>query len=279
MAYLGLKDFYNPSDVQSGQKINIDFYKLNFQTYRGNTSYGKFGGFDIALLHLATPADAAYVTACLPSLDFSDTERKVSLAGYGYYNRKPCLTDEYGASKYHYCSNPCDENSSPPREALCDQFFANSVALELGNFTDIILVGSDSAQTYCYVNKSRNPESIYGWCKVTDDASKIGVMKATDSWGFCGRDCHEESKEQSKGTLRRVDDVDTLDEHMCERYLQVTLEEGEVEVKPRILCVGNIIHINIEAFNVAGDTFTKADSTQIHHKSELDPGKIILSKY
>lgn len=272
-AYIGIKDINNPSDIKKGKIIKIDFFMRHHSSYLGGGEYGKFGGMDITLLHLKTPVGSIYPPACLPTTAFPDSDRKANIAGYGRYSRKSCETDEYGPSKYHYCNSSCETNQNPPQEALCKEFFNNSVSKDLGTFQDIIL-DSGGEFTYCYRDKSPNLDSE-GWCHVRTDASQLDSLQDTDSWGFCGKDCKNVT-EPIFGVLREVDDIDILSENLCDTFLQSSLPKNGVKIKPQILCIGRIAHIDIKAFKVINKSFTLENSTQISHKSEFDPGKYFI---
>ena len=274
-AYLGIKDFLDESDVEKGEKVKIDFFMRHVSTYLGD-EYGSFGGIDMTLLHLKTPAKPNYPPACLPTIAFPDSDRAANIAGYGQYKRESCQTDEYGPSKYHYCNSTCETKENPPREALCKKFFKSPVSKDLGNFQDIVL-DSDSELTYCYNNKSPNSDSV-GWCHVSVDASNLNGLKKTMSWGFCGRDCNEVEEPEGM-VLRKVEDIDILSEQLCDTFLNKSLPEDGVKVRPQILCIGKIDHIDVKAFKVAKNDFKPGNSSQIHHKSELYPGKHFTYKY
>ena len=271
-AYLGLQDINNPKDITNAEQIKIDFFIQHFQTYRGD-GYDSYGGFDITVLHLEKSAGQTYTTACLPTNQFKDYDRKAIIGGYGRYRRSSCQTDEYGPSKHHLCNSSCVHESAPPQDSLCKQFFADAAFENLDDFGDIIIVNDDNENTYCYHQESPNADSLGGWCKVNVDASKIGGNENVDSWGFCGRNCKNDT-EPGSGVLRKEENVDILDENLCDRFLYASLEKGAVEVRPRLLCIGKIARIDVKAFKVAGNSFTKINPSQLHHKSELDPGKL-----
>ena len=63
------------------------------------------------------------------------------------------------------------------------------------------------------------------------------MTKEEESWGFCSKDCyltHKENEEHS--VLRELNDVDTLDAGVCNKYLKNALpRNGKVEVMPQVL--------------------------------------------
>lgn len=270
IAYLGRQNFHDLNDRRKGQSIKIDFFLRHAESYLGGGTYGDFGGIDITLLHLMTPAQAVYTPACLPRISFPDSGRKANLAGYGSYTRKSCQTDEYGPSKYHYCNTTCNTIDKPPRKVLCKHFFNNPASKNLGTFQDIVL-DCNGKHTYCYGNKSPKPDSK-GWCHVTKDASQLKTLQYANSWGFCSKDCMNDH-EPDFGVLREVENVDILDEKLCNMFLKSSLPTARVQVMPKILCIGKIAHIDIKAFKVIKNGFIPAKSSSIHHKSELVPGK------
>ena len=271
-AYFGLKDVNDDDDIGNGEQITIDFFIRHTKSYLGGGSYGAFGGYDITLLHLEKPAASDYKTACLPSPSFPDNDRKGRLAGYGRYTRDPCQTDEYGPSKYHYCAkeSPCNDKKPPPQKAICKEFFESSASKSIGDVSDIILLGAKKKQTYCFLDKSPKKGSS-GWCNVDLDATQMQSTHATESWGFCGKDCFKDD-EPASGVLRKVDDIDILEEGLCNDYLKSTIGSS-VEVMPQILCIGRNEKIKMAAFKVEGDSFKEVDSTNIPNKSEMSPGK------
>ena len=270
-AYLGLNDVTKEEDIDHSTQINIDFFILHRNSYKGGGAYDGYGGYDITLVHLKNPA-YFHITACLPGPTFQDSGIKAILAGYGKYVRNNCQTDEYGPSKYHYCAETsiCNSEEPHPQNSLCKNFFEDPVSNKLGDVTDIVLIGSDNNETYCYQEKSPKVGSS-GWCHVDQDASKIQVLSPTDSWGFCGKDCSE-SDEPLFGVLRIVEDVDILNENLCNTYLEKSVK-SYVTVMPKILCVGRKEMIKTVAFEVDGTSYKKTDLSKINNRLKFSPGK------
>lgn len=271
IVYFGISDLTDISDVLQGKRTKMEYYIRHSKSYRGGGSYGKYGGIDITLLRLQEPAEAIYTPACVPTPAFPDSGRKASLAGYGRYYRQSCQTDEYGPSKYHYCNSTCDIVHKPPQQGLCKQFFTSSAAKALGKFQDIVLTGSGQRFIYCYASKSPEITSAgRGWCRVNLDASKIGEITDDESWGFCGKDCNTDG-EPEYNVLRKVDDIDILNDRLCDKFLKESLGPS-VAVVPQILCIGRVAKIDIQAFKLTGKGFLKVNPSGMHHKMEAIPG-------
>ena len=275
-AYFNVENLDNKDDVKNGAKHKIEYFIRHVRTYPGGGSYGSYGGIDVTLLHLQEPVDSKNIPACLPKPTFQDTDIKGHLAGFGKYIRKECQTDEYGPAKYHYCKGSCDNKTIPPQPNICKQFFNNPISKQLGSFEDIMLIESRKKITYCYASKSPKVSSAgNGWCPVESDASLIGQLKKDKTWGFCGKDCHlKESGQPVSGVLRRVDDIDILNEQMCDTFLTSSLGPT-VEVRPQILCIGLVAKVNIQAFKVKGNGFTRIKKPQaiLHKYDTIVPGK------
>ena len=78
--------------------------------------YEERGGQDILLMKLTKKSSMK--PACLPGLNFQDTEVQSYLAGYGKYFRSSCQTSSKGPMKYHYCMTDPDcieTKNCPPK--------------------------------------------------------------------------------------------------------------------------------------------------------------------
>ena len=103
MVWLGVSNM--AKDVKAGTAVNIKVEYIiqpKGAYYQGGT-YGTFGGYDIILGKLESPAPAKFPPACLPSPTYNDIG-KSNLAGYGKSARGKCVTNSYGPMKSHFCS-------------------------------------------------------------------------------------------------------------------------------------------------------------------------------
>ena len=141
-----------------------------------------------------------------------------------------CQTDEYGASKHHYCaekgSTGCITDQAPPKDPVCDKFFADPNTPK--NISDksheIHVIDEQGAYHTCYHTNSPKRGSE-GWCKVNQGAATIAKMSETASWGFCGSDCYLNKKEEASSVRRKKEGVDVLDETLCDNFLEASSKE------------------------------------------------------
>lgn len=251
LAYLGVDDVNKKVDLEKGEKIPIEYFIRHKNSYRGGGTYGEFGGIDITLVRLSKPSQKE--VACLPSEDFKDSgigpgfnnSENVVLAGFGKYYREPCKTDDLGPANDLYCAEvPCKKEEKPPQEPECSKFFTKNpdklLDFDNKNLTKITLISLNKNETFCYRNKSIL-EGSKGWCPVIDDASTMGELTTTDTWGFCSKDCFlNETKqiEPDANVLREVRHVDVLSDKLCNEFLESSLYGSVVKIQPEILCIG-----------------------------------------
>jgi len=283
-AFLGIGNVANQALHKDGQKIEIDYFVRHHHTYLGGHGYGAFGGYDITLIHLKKAAK--FTPACLPLPTYKDAgigkafpgTGMVQLAGFGLYLREPCMTDAYGASKFHYCASEssCEKRRAPPQKRKCRQFFAqpntpNSVPR---GYDEVILTDNRRDPTYCYPEFSPL-ESSEGWCKVKEDVSMLGKKKQkTNSWGFCSKDCFLDVVSEPNGSvLRQVRNVDILKADMCDRFLHLSLPKREsTKVMPEILCIGYLESLKYQHWTRRRDGGYVRTHRKINHKQEYKPG-------
>ena len=223
------------------------------KSYHGGGDYGKYGGYDITLIELEKKILTDYKPACLPGPWFDDIrlEQKNSiLAGYGKYLRaegKICETNKYGKMKMHYCDDSHGEGSSacitdqppppPVYQEECQQFFDQQNKPQNFNEEKRILGESGEVIALCYPMK--NPEDeTFGWCHTKGNYYNLDNYKLEEKgWGFCSKDCYLDNKMPESGVLRWKENVEILSENLCEKYLNRSLGNDGVEVRPIILCV------------------------------------------
>jgi len=291
-AFLGATDQHDKEAIKQLKQIRIDYFIRHAQSYRGGGNYGTYGGYDITLLHLAEDAEAKCSScpqpepACLPRRSFRDAglgtfygKRGASIAGYGKYVRKACQTDEYGKSKYHYCASKQCMNTAPPIPEECKDFFADPATPDSvpSGLTETVVTDLQTGEDH-YCTRSESPKAgSKGWCWVKRDASKYMGQKVTkeeESWGFCSKDCyltHKENEEHS--VLRELNDVDTLDAGVCNKYLKNALpRNGKVEVMPQVLCIGKVEEIKHEQWFKNGNAYTKNPKSMKNHKMQIFEG-------
>jgi len=253
-AWVGVSDITTFNNNHKGRIVDIDMVVRHAHSYQGGGDYGQYGGHDIALLHLAHKLPANYVPACLPSPQFKDsgigpgyaTPGAARLAGYGRYTRQPCMTDSYGRSKYHYCiSDKCHTSDPPPSHAECKRFFSNPNTpnkIQDGDEELIILTKSSQNQNYIMCNHRQSPDKdSRGWCQVNERVANLVGAEKHDSWGFCSKDCYIKEDTDSS-VLREKNDVDILDDELCERFVRSSMHGIKVEVYPHIVCIGYVKH-------------------------------------
>jgi len=288
VAFLGASDNNDIEKIKEVKAVKIDYVIRHEKSYRGGGSYGTYGGYDITLLHLAKEAKAQCETcpkpknACLPRKSFKDSgigtvynTGGATLAGYGKFMRRACQTDEYGESKYHYCSDPkCETESPPPVPKVCKNFFdnkktPNSIPEDL---TEIV-VTDKTGHNYC--TRLESPKSgSKGWCHVNVDATKMmGMTKMKKSWGFCSEDCYDHKKNESNfSVLRKLDDVDILNDVLCNMYLKNSMPQGKsTTVLPKVLCIGKLENLKFEHWLKKGNTYTKSNKKMKNHRMSIFP--------
>jgi len=280
-AYVGIEDVANHEAHNLGQKILIEFVVRHFHSYRGGGSYGRFGGYDITLIHLEE--DAAERPACLPSVSLKDSgigrafkgTEKVSLAGFGKYMREPCITDGNGASKYHYCNSDCNITDFPPQSEPCKTFFGNKNTPDRVPelLKEIIITDrdNDNKKHYCYRQVPPYFSDSKGWCHVNHDASEMGNMYEEHTWGFCSKDCFlEEEKEPDSFVLRKRINVDILEEDMCQQFLKISLY-NKTKVMPEILCIGYLERFRYQHWIKKNGRYRRGRK-RIAHQHEISTG-------
>ena len=277
VAYLGVNNVNSYEDVKLGQSIEIDYIIRHKHSYRGGGSYGTYGGFDITLLHLTI--SAFQTPACLPGIRFKDSgigpgyniNLNASLAGYGAYYRASdyCLTDALGPSRYHYCrsNTNCLTKSAPPQNSKCEEFFSRQQTVyKMPDNVYKIAIKINNTEENCY-RASSGIVGSYGWCDVDTDANTLGVLKNAKSWGFCSEDCFLRNNltdlEPDFDVLRRIDQVDILDDHTCVEFLNTALRNAAVSFRPEILCIGKLGSSITEKYTKKDTTFSHIGSGNI----------------
>ena len=242
IAYVGVNDINHKERLNIENTIEIKkMYRHQF-AYQGNFNdpYGSYGGYDIALLKLAKPADKKYSPVCLSTTTFDDLQPSM-IAGYGNYYRKPCLTDQYGQYKYHYCDkqakdNPCIVDKPAPVDQACVDFFQKKNVSVGIDFQEIAIEEPGRNITFCYRNQSLAAGSK-GWCKINTNYYIVGESRAVDGWGFCSGDCFLGESESESLILRQKANVSVLPYRICQIFLNQSLSQ-DVKHRPKIVCVG-----------------------------------------
>ena len=247
---------------ERGEKIQIEYFVRHKNAYRGR---GTYGGYDITMVKLFSPTHVE--PACIPTPKFKDSGlgtgydniQNVQVAGYGQYHRSVCMTDELGPSVYHYCdkNSKCDTSKNPPISPECKEFLVNNPEVEKEfsskNLHKIIVQAHEKWPVACY-RKTSYQEGSEGWCLVTDDATQIGELYKTSSWGFCSRDCFLKKNvsniEPNDNVFRSKENVDILDDELCNKFLSATLGKINPEIAPELLCIGYYKKSNIKTYTV-----------------------------
>ena len=265
-AYIGIANVNEVADVSKGEKLPIEYVVRHKNSYRGGGNYGTYGGYDITLIHLASPTNAE--PACLPSSDFKDSSlgagfdniQNVMLAGFGRYYRTPCMTDDLGPSPNHYCvkDSKCNTDVNPPVTEECQKLFTDNPEIEneFSNKNLHKITASDSSKQFDCFRKTSFEEGSKGWCPVTDDASTIGNIQSTDSWGFCGKDCflkENENIEPDSSVLRSKEGIDILSDELCNQFLLASYSMITPEYLPEVLCIGYYKKTNIKTYQISAD--------------------------
>ena len=158
--------------------------------------------------------------------------------------KKKCQTDEFGKSKQHYCAKEgnsgCITDKDPPQVQACQRFFAAPKTPDsVPEDEEETILRTKTGIHYCY-HKQSPKKGSRGWCEVKKNAaSALGrqrtLRRKNTSWGFCGKDCYLDDNKHGSSVLRFVEDVDILDEGLCDEFLESTLRstvEERVKVKP-----------------------------------------------
>ena len=264
-AYIGINDVNDRTSVAQGEKIRIEYIVRHRNSYRGGGNYGTFGGYDITLLKLVSPTNV--LPACLPAPSFQDSGlgpgfdniQNVMLAGYGRYYREPCQTDELGPSPNHYCAknSKCNTEENPPVSATCNKFLTNNPEVQQ-EFSDknlhkitLNIQGKDPVDCF---RKTSYQEGSKGWCQVSDDASTIGEITGTSSWGFCSKDCflkNTEYVEPDSSVFRSKENVDILNDELCNKFLLASYGGINPEYVPEVLCIGFYKKSNVKTYSIS----------------------------
>ena len=264
-AYMMMNEIENKVSEESGEKIQIEYFVRHKNSYRGGGTYGTYGGYDITMAKLVSPTNVE--PACIPTSDFKDSSlgsgydniQNVQLAGYGKYYREPCQTDELGPSANHYCesNSKCDTSKNPPISPECKEFLSNNPAVEnefsSKNLHKITVKAQGGKPVDCF-RKTSYLEGSEGWCLVTDDATQIGELSLTSSWGFCSRDCflkNVENIEPDTNVFRSKENVDILDDELCNKFLQASYDGINPEYVPEVLCIGYYKKSNTKIYSTA----------------------------
>ena len=186
----------------------------------------KRGGQDILLVKLVKSLPIK--TVCLPGPDFKDTLMKASLAGYGKYFRRACVTNSKGPMKYHFCQGDsncfslnCKPSFSTPLKNVtgcskeetpaywsrrCSKFlhFNNYTFPEDIDEVHLFQISNTSPTRANFLETCyRQDPGRYGWGATKGNFNKIrskeeDVRIATDwGWGFCSEECEQVSNEAS----------------------------------------------------------------------------------
>ena len=107
MVWLGVNNIAQDMKTGKATNIRVSYIIQPKGAYLQGGTYGTYGGYDIILGKLESPAPLKFTSACVPALPFNDID-KSSLAGYGKYTRNKCITNSYGPMKSHYCSTKAD---------------------------------------------------------------------------------------------------------------------------------------------------------------------------
>merc|ERR1712226_975049 len=64
------------------------------------------------------------------------------------------------------------------------------------------------------------------------------------------------------GVLRKKKNIQILNEEMCDQYLEDSFPNGQVKIRPKILCVGQFLPWKEEVWQGQGGKFRKVSSNQ-----------------
>jgi len=273
--YLGVTDMNSAASISRGKFSEIRSVIRHGQSYRGGGTYGKFGGFDITLITLASPLHGHF--SCLPGATFQDIAPS-KLAGYGNFfrknmktNKETCMTNKYGMAKFHYCkSGPegkCQQGPPPRQSRLCRKFQNKFSEDDVDELMLTRISKTKKENTFCFPLKNKEDPS-HGWCWTKGDYYDLhNYREDTTSWGYCSKDCFLSSNEQHFGVLRMVDKVDVLDGKLCDEFLDWSLSR-DTKVRPRVLCVGTVTDWNIGHYVDQNGKFRKLKNRRLRDKLE-----------
>ena len=92
-------------------------------------------------------------------------------------------------------------------------------------------------------------------------------MTNAKSWGFCSEDCFLRNNltdlQPDFDVLRRIDQVDVLDDHTCAEFLNTALQNAAVSFRPEILCIGKLGSSITEKYTKKDNTFSHIGSGNI----------------
>ena len=76
--------------------------------------------------------------------------------------------------------------------------------------------------------------SLFG-CKIVQNSSCVFLQgnyyevgnenDQEESWGFCGKDCYQDTDIPNSGILRMKEDVHILADHLCQTFLNIALRK------------------------------------------------------
>jgi len=152
--------------------------------------------------------------------------------------------------KFHYCDktygtgkDACITTEPPPMSEECDSFFSNLETPDTvpSDKEEIVIKVEGQSAVMCH--PKHNPENgEHGWCHTKGNYYEVGNENdQEESWGFCGKDCYQDSDIPDTGILRIKEQIHILSEHLCETFLNISLLQ-KPEVRPRILCVAQQHH-------------------------------------
>ena len=263
-AYIMMNEIGKEVSEERGEIIQIEYFVRHKNSYREH-GYGTYGGYDITMAKLVFPTNVE--PACIPTPDFKDSGlgsgydniQNVQVAGYGKYYRSECLTDELGPSVNHDCdkNSKCDTSQNPPISPECKEFLANNPEVEKEfsskNLHKIVVQAQDKWPVDCF-RKTSYQEGSEGWCSVSEDATQIGKLSKISSWGFCSRNCflkkNVSNDEPNDNVFRSKENVDILDDELCNKFLMTALGKKNLKFVPELLCIGYYKKSNIKMYTI-----------------------------
>jgi len=248
-------------------------------------------------------------TVCLPGPNFQDTIFRTKLAGYGKYYRSKCETSSRGPMKSHFCETPntcresvtekncktefnvplmtpmkgCQKDAKSPAvySRLCSKvtrlygiaFKSDTDEIHLFQFPHGQDVSKGKFLETCY----RTEDEIHGWCRTEGNYYDLSAVKSNVEiksdygWGFCSPECDQDTKQKSKGVLRKILDADVLEDDVCNKIYQRYISKLKSELKktnrqeklmviPEVLCVGRIHPLKYQAYYVQGDAMSNTSA-------------------
>ena len=163
--WIGVDDMNDLFQVYNAKSSKIKRAILPEHAYQGGGNYGKYGGYDIALIEVDQPFKTSQ-PACLPSPSFND-HAESKLAGYGKYFRNHwlggeiCQTNQHGPMKYHYCESKCSTATKPPSSRICRLFFRHHKVPE---DKDEVMIMKGRRIHFCFRHKNRENKEIFQKC-------------------------------------------------------------------------------------------------------------------